>query len=71
MTDRILLIPEIAAITRKPVDTIRWFRHRQSAGYDEGPRMFKLGRNVVAKESDVVAWIEGSHAAAAPGTPAA
>jgi predicted DNA-binding transcriptional regulator AlpA len=66
MNDRILLIPEIAAMTRKPVDTIRWFRHRQTAGYDEGPRMFKLGRNVVAMESDVIAYIEGSRSAAGP-----
>jgi predicted DNA-binding transcriptional regulator AlpA len=64
MTDRILRVPEIAAMTGKPVDTIRWFRHRQSAGYDEGPRMFKLGRNVVARESDVNAWIDAQYAAA-------
>jgi predicted DNA-binding transcriptional regulator AlpA len=69
MQEHLLLIPEIAAMTRKPIDTIRWYRHRQTAGHNEGPPMFKLGRNVVAKESDVVAWIEGSQAA--DGSPAA
>lgn len=64
MTDRILRVTEIAAMTGKPVDTIRWYRHRQSAGHNEGPRMFKLGRNVVAKESDVQEWIEAQYAKA-------
>jgi predicted DNA-binding transcriptional regulator AlpA len=64
MADRILRVPDIATATGKPIDTIRWYRHRQSAGYDEGPRMFKLGRNVVAKESDVKAWVESQYAAA-------
>lgn len=64
MPDRILRIPEIAAMTGKPIDTIRWYRHRQTAGHDEGPRMFKLGRSVVAKESDVTAWVERQYAAA-------
>ena len=61
--ESILLIREIAARTHKPIDTIRWYRHRQSAGYNEGPRMFKLGRNVVAYESDVTAWIEEQYRA--------
>jgi predicted DNA-binding transcriptional regulator AlpA len=62
---RILNVSEIAAMTGKPVDTIRWYRHRQTAGHAEGPPMFKLGRNVVAKESDVVDWIETQYAASA------
>jgi predicted DNA-binding transcriptional regulator AlpA len=64
MDDALLKVPEIAAMTREPIDTIRWYRHRQSAGYDEGPRMFKLGKAVVAKQSDVLAWIERQYAAA-------
>jgi predicted DNA-binding transcriptional regulator AlpA len=62
----LLLIPEIADLTRVPIDTIRWYRHRQSAGYDEGPRMFKLGARIVADKADVLAWIEASRAAAGP-----
>jgi predicted DNA-binding transcriptional regulator AlpA len=65
MTDRILKVPEIAAMTSKPVDTIRWYRHRQTAGFNEGPRMFRLGRNVVAKESDVLSWVESQYQGAA------
>jgi predicted DNA-binding transcriptional regulator AlpA len=63
MADRILRVPDIATATGKPIDTIRWYRHRQTAGFDEGPRMFKLGRNVVAKESDVEAWVAEQYAA--------
>lgn len=67
MTDRLLRVPEIAAMTGKPVATIRWYRHLQTAGHDDGPRMFKLGRAVVAKESDVAAWIEREYAASGGG----
>lgn len=64
MAERLLNVPEIAEMTHKPIDTIRWYRHRQGAGYQEGPKMFKLGRTVVAKESDVLAWIEEQYARA-------
>lgn len=64
MAERLLRLEEISARTNTPVDTLRWYRHRQLAGYDEGPHMFKLGRSVVAKESDVDAWVEGQYAVA-------
>lgn len=67
MPDRLLRVPEIAEMTTCPIDTIRWYRHRQTAGHDEGPRMFRLGRAVVAKESDVIAWIEREYAASGAG----
>lgn len=67
MVDKLLRVPEIAAITAKPEATIRWYRARQTAGYDEGPRMFKLGRTVVARESDVLAYIDRQYAAAIGG----
>lgn len=51
--DRLLTLPEIAEITRIPIDTLRWYRHKSI-----GPKMFRLGRRIVAKESDVLAWIE-------------
>lgn len=50
--DRLLQLPEISAMTTLTVDSLRWLRH---AG--KGPRTFKLGRRVVAYESDVLAWI--------------
>ena len=55
--DRLLTVPEIAERTRLSVDTIRWYRHCGT-----GPRMFRLGRRVVARESDVLAWIEAARA---------
>lgn len=58
--DRLLRVPEIAEMTGKPIDTIRWYRHTGA-----GPKMFKLGRHVVAKESDVAAWIEAQYVKAA------
>jgi predicted DNA-binding transcriptional regulator AlpA len=63
MTDRLLTLPEIAEITRVPVDTLRWYRHVGA----RGPRTFRLGRRVVAYESEVLAWIEAQRT----GTPAA
>lgn len=51
--DPLLLLDEIAEITRVPVNTLRWLRHR-----GEGPKTFRLGRRVVARTSDVLAWVE-------------
>lgn len=56
---RILTLQEIAEITRVPVATLRWFRHRRVGG----PPTFRLGRRVVAREDDVYAWIEEQRAA--------
>lgn len=63
--ERFLTVPEIAERTHLSVDTIRWYRHTGA-----GPRTFRLGRRVFAKESDVEAWIEAQYAADRP-TPAA
>ncbi len=60
-TDRLLTVPEIAERTHLSVDTIRWYRHTGA-----GPRTFRLGRRVFAKESDVDAWIEAQYAADTP-----
>lgn len=54
MTDKILKLPEVAEMTGVSIDTLRWYRHKGEGG----PKMFKLGRRVVALESDVVAWIK-------------
>lgn len=50
---RLLQLPEIAKMTTLSIDSLRWLRHT-----GEGPRTFKLGRRVVAYESDVRDWIE-------------
>jgi len=50
--DRILVIEEISAKTRMPEASIRWKKQR-----GELPFLFKLGRRLVAYESEVDAWI--------------
>lgn len=60
MSDKLLTVPEVAEMTRLPEATIRWFRH---AG--KGPKSAKLGRRVVYRESDVIAWIEAQFTAEA------
>lgn len=62
MHDPLLTLDEISERTRKPVSTLRWYRHR-----GEGPKTFRLGRRVVARESDVLAWIESQASAPAGG----
>jgi predicted DNA-binding transcriptional regulator AlpA len=52
-TDEIMLLPEVAKMTRLSEDTIRWLRHTGT-----GPRSGKLGRRVVYRRSDVQAWID-------------
>lgn len=60
--DRLLVIREVAARTRAPEATVRYWRHLGT-----GPTSFKLGRRVVYRERDVEAWIN----ARAAGTGAA
>jgi predicted DNA-binding transcriptional regulator AlpA len=50
--DDLLLIDEVAAITRRSVDTIRWLRHK-----GEGPVGFRMGRRIVFRRSAVMEWI--------------
>lgn len=59
---RLLQLPEVAAMTTLSVDSLRWLRH-----VGRGPRTFRLGRRVVAYESDVRAWIEAQREAEKPG----
>jgi predicted DNA-binding transcriptional regulator AlpA len=58
MSERLMRLPEIAEMTGIPVDTLRFYRQ-----VGKGPKTFKLGRRVVAYESDVNAWIEAQRAA--------
>ena len=50
---KLLRLPEVAALTGLPVNTLRFWRHQGT-----GPKSVKLGRRVVYGECDVVAWIE-------------
>lgn len=51
----LLTTAEVAARTRAPVETVRYWR---TVG--KGPRSFKLGRRVLYDSADVEAWIEES-----------
>ena len=64
MADHLLDLPEIAAKTRMPEATVRYKRHR-----GELPFTFRLGRRVVAYESEVDAWIADQRATQKAGGP--
>lgn len=64
--DDLLLVPEIAALARVPLETVRFWRKEGS-----GPPMFRLGRRVVARRSAVLAWIAAREAADQQPTPVA
>ena len=49
----LLTISEAAELLRAPVATLRYWRHR-----DIGPRSFRLGRRVLYRRDDLVAWID-------------
>ena len=53
----LLTLEEIATKTRVPIATLRYWRATGS-----GPTTFRLGRRVMAYESDVEAWIESEAA---------
>jgi predicted DNA-binding transcriptional regulator AlpA len=55
----LLLIEEVADLTRLPLSTLRFYRHRG----DGGPKSFKLGNRVVYRRADVEQWIESQYQA--------
>jgi predicted DNA-binding transcriptional regulator AlpA len=55
----LLTTAEVAAITRAPASTLRYWRHLGT-----GPHSFRLGRRVVYRRGDVSSWLaEQSEAA--------
>jgi predicted DNA-binding transcriptional regulator AlpA len=50
--DDLLLLPEIAQMTRKSEATLRWLRH-----HGKGPLMWKMGTRLVARRGVVAEWI--------------
>ena len=56
MADKLLTVSEVAEMTRLSAATLRYFRHEGT----KGPKSAKLGRRVVYRESDVLAWIEAA-----------
>ncbi len=51
----LLYTEEVAAMARKSVATIRWLR-----ATGQPPRSGRLGRRVVYRRSDVMAWLESA-----------
>lgn len=58
MADKLLTVSEVAELTRLSEATLRYFRHEGT----KGPKSAKLGRRVVYRESDVLAWIDKAFA---------
>ena len=50
--DDLLLIDEVAEITRLSESSLRWLRHR-----GEGPAAFKVGRRLRYRRSAVLEWV--------------
>ncbi|MBA3719338.1 MAG: helix-turn-helix domain-containing protein [Nocardioidaceae bacterium] len=51
--DRLLTLPEVAAMLRTPPDTLRYWRH-----IGAGPRSGKVGRRIIYRERDVLAYLD-------------
>jgi hypothetical protein len=60
--DELLTTVEVADLTRKPVATLRWYRHQGI-----GPKSGRLGGRVVYRRGDVLSWIEEQLAATSAG----
>jgi hypothetical protein len=50
--DDLLLIHEVAIVTRRSVDTLRWLRHR-----GEGPPAHRAGRRIYFRRGGVMQWL--------------
>lgn len=54
--------PETADLLRRPTSTLAYWRHR-----GEGPPFAKIGRRVLYRRADVMAWMEEQFARGAAG----
>lgn len=52
-----MTMPEVAAWTRLPLETLRYYRQ-----IGKGPKSFKLGKKVLYARSEVAAWIAAAKA---------
>ncbi len=52
----ILTLDEAAELTRTSANTLRFWRHQGT-----GPHSFKLGRRVMYREEDVLAWMQAAY----------
>lgn len=53
MAERLLTIEETSGMMRLPVATLRYWRHR-----GVGPTSARIGRRIMYRESDVLAWLD-------------
>jgi hypothetical protein len=60
MSNEIMLLAEVAEMTRLPQATLRFYRHR---GYG-GPKSFKIGDRVCYMRADVEQYIREAYAKA-------
>lgn len=51
--DKLLTIGEVSAVTRQPVETLRFWRQQ-----GRGPEGHKIGRRLLYRESDVQTWLD-------------
>jgi excisionase family DNA binding protein len=61
-SDDLLTVDEIAAELRVPEGTFRSWRAQ-----NRGPKSFKIGRRVVYRRADVIAWLAAQEQATARG----
>ena len=60
--DDLLLMPEVAVITRRSINTLRWLRQQ-----GEGPPAFRAGRRLYFRRGAVMEWIAQQERAQAVG----
>ena len=60
LEDLLLTTAEVAAMTRAPQSTVRYWRH-----LGQGPASFRLGRRVVYRRHEVLRWLREKESAEA------
>lgn len=53
MATKLLRVEAVTEMTGIPTNTLRYWRHMGT-----GPKSAKLGRRIVYREADVIAWID-------------
>ena len=60
--EKLLTMPEVAEITRTPLETVRYWRST-GAGPSDFPRGQKVGRRVLFRESEIREWLDRTFSA--------
>jgi hypothetical protein len=59
--DDLLLLPEVAILTRRSEATLRWLRH-----CGQGPKGHRSGRRLYFRRRDVLEWLAEQERAGTP-----